>query len=196
LVPRPDSETLIEAVLQQFPDTTKEFSILDLGTGSGCLLLALLSDFPNAKGTGVDMSDAALEIARRNAEALELEPRAVFVKGDWADNIEARFDIIISNPPYIPTREIQNLAADVAEYEPVSALDGGVDGLDSYRMIFAQLPGVLAEGAYVFFETGIGQAPSVAAMAQESGLQVIDIKTDLLGIERCVVGSIKFSYDD
>ncbi|MBT5034511.1 MAG: peptide chain release factor N(5)-glutamine methyltransferase, partial [Rhodospirillaceae bacterium] len=195
LVPRPDSETLIEAVLEQIPDTTKALSILDLGTGSGCLLLALLSEFPNAKGVGVDLSDGALHIAGQNAEALGLDQRATFVKGDWTSDLKDRYDVVITNPPYIPSDEIQHLAADVASHEPVSALDGGVDGLDSYRMIIAHLPGVLAEGASVFLETGVGQAPSVAAMIQESRLQVVDIKKDLSGTERCVVGAEKIPDD-
>lgn len=191
LVPRPDSETLIEAVLEQFSEKTKSLSILDLGTGSGCLLLTLLSEFSAATGTGVDMSDAALEVAGQNAAALGLGHRATFVKGDWAANLKDKFDIVISNPPYIPKDEIPHLAADVARYEPITALDGGSDGLDSYRTIVAQLPRLLGEGAYVFLETGAGQAPSVAALIQQTELQVVDIKKDLSGIERCVVGAAR-----
>ena len=195
LVPRPDSETLIEAVLQHFSDTTKKRSILELGTGSGCLLLALLSEFPNANGTGVDRSDAALEVAERNAKALKLDHRASFVNGNWADAIKDQYEIVISNPPYIPSDEIQNLDADVALFEPMSALDGGADGLDSYRIIVAQIHRVMAEEAYIFLETGTGQAPAVADMIEASGMQVIDIKKDLSGIERCVVGAAKFPDD-
>ncbi len=191
LVPRPDSETLIEAVLQHFPDTTKKQSIFDLGTGSGCLLLALLSEFPNAKGTGVDRSDTALEIAARNAKSLKLDHRACFLKGNWADAIEEQFDIVITNPPYIPSDEIQTLAADVASFEPVSALDGGADGLDSYRTILAQIFKVMEKEADIFLETGAGQAPAVANMVEASGMQVVEIKKDLSGIERCVVGTIR-----
>jgi release factor glutamine methyltransferase len=195
LVPRPDSETLIEAVLQYFSKTTEQRSILDLGTGSGCLLLTLLSEFSDASGTGVDRSDAALEIAERNAKALNLDHRASFVKGNWVDGIKDQFDIIISNPPYIPSDEIQNLDADVALFEPVSALDGGADGLDSYRRIVAQIPRVMAKEAYIFLEIGVGQAPAVADMIEASGMQVVDIKKDLSGIERCVVGATNFPDD-
>ena len=188
LIPRPDSETLIEAVLEHMPDTKQNLSILDLGTGSGCLLLSLLSEFSNGRGTGVDASEAALDIAKQNAVALGLEKRATFIVSDWTRMVEGQFDIVIANPPYIPSSDIQELEVNISQYEPLSALDGGENGLDSFQKIFRQLPKALANEASVFLETGFGQALAVAKMAEDIGLQHIKIKKDLAGIERCVVG--------
>ncbi|MGY9002492.1 MAG: peptide chain release factor N(5)-glutamine methyltransferase [Rhodospirillales bacterium] len=191
LVPRPDSETLIEAVLEHIPETRRNLSILDLGTGSGCLLLSLLSKFSNAIGIGVDASEAALDIAKQNAAALGLEERATFVVSDWTEKVEDQFDIVIANPPYIPSSDIPNLEADVAQYEPLSALDGGANGLDSYRKILRQLPKVLTDDASIFLESGAGQASAVSKMVREIGFQHIETKKDLAGIERCVIGKLR-----
>jgi release factor glutamine methyltransferase len=191
LVPRPDSETLIEAVLEHIPETRRNLSILDLGTGSGCLLLSLLSKFSNAIGIGVDASEAALDIAKQNAAALGLEERATFVVSDWTEKVEEQFDIVIANPPYIPSSDIPNLEADVAQYEPLSALDGGANGLDSYRKILRQLPKVLTDDASIFLESGAGQASAVSEMVREIGFQHIETKKDLAGIERCVIGKLR-----
>lgn len=191
LVPRPDSETLIEAVLEHIPETRRNLSILDLGTGSGCLLLSLLSKFSNAIGIGVDASEAALDIAKQNAAALGLEERATFVVSDWTEKVEDQFDIVIANPPYIPSSDIPNLEADVAQYEPLSALDGGANGLDSYRKILRQLPKVLTDDASIFLESGAGQASAVSEMVREIGFQHIETKKDLAGIERCVIGKLR-----
>ena len=191
LVPRPDSETLIEAVLEHIPETRRNLSILDLGTGSGCLLLSLLSKFSNAIGIGVDASEAALDIAKQNAAALGLEERATFVVSDWTEKVEDQFDIVIANPPYIPSSDIPNLEADVAQYEPLAALDGGANGLDSYRKILRQLPKVLTDDASIFLESGAGQASAVSKMVREIGFQHIETKKDLAGIERCVIGKLR-----
>ena len=191
LVPRPDSETLIEAVLEHIPETRRNLSILDLGTGSGCLLLSLLSKFSNAIGIGVDASEAALDIAKQNAAALGLEERATFVVSDWTEKVEDQFDIVIANPPYIPSSDIPNLEADVAQYEPLSALDGGANGLESYRKILRQLPKVLMDDASIFLESGAGQASAVSEMVREIGFQHIETKKDLAGIERCVIGKLR-----
>ena len=191
LVPRPDSETLIEAVLEHIPETRRNLSILDLGTGSGCLLLSLLSKFSNAIGIGVDASEAALDIAKQNAAALGLEERATFVVSDWTEKVEDQFDIVIANPPYIPSSDIPNLEADVAQYEPLAALDGGANGLDSYRKILRQLPKVLTDDASIFLESGAGQASAVSEMVREIGFQHIETKKDLAGIERCVIGKLR-----
>jgi len=191
LVPRPDSETLIEAVLEHIPETRRNLSILDLGTGSGCLLLSLLSKFSNAIGIGVDASEAALDIAKQNAAALGLEERATFVVSDWTEKVEDQFDIVIANPPYIPSSDIPNLEADVAQYEPLSALDGGANGLNSYRKILRQLPKVLTDDASIFLESGAGQASAVSEMVREIGFQHIETKKDLAGIERCVIGKLR-----
>ena len=191
LVPRPDSETLIEAVLEHIPETRRNLSILDLGTGSGCLLLSLLSKFSNAIGIGVDASEAALDIAKQNAAALGLEERATFIVSDWTEKVEDQFDIVIANPPYIPSSDIPNLEADVAQYEPLAALDGGANGLDSYRKILRQLPKVLTDDASIFLESGAGQASAVSEMVREIGFQHIETKKDLAGIERCVIGKLR-----
>jgi release factor glutamine methyltransferase len=135
LDPRPDSEALIEAVLEHVAPRQTSLRVLDLGTGTGCLLLAVLAEFPNATGLGVDLSSACVALAGRNARRNHLESRAEFQSGDWMADIYTIFDVIICNPPYIPAGQISTLAPEVAVYEPRLALDGGVDGLDCYRRL-------------------------------------------------------------
>ncbi|MBX6322419.1 MAG: peptide chain release factor N(5)-glutamine methyltransferase [Rhodospirillaceae bacterium] len=187
LTPRPESETLVETALAQLPDRTAPFNLLDLGTGSGCLLLALLSELPQARGLGVDISAGALRIARHNARRLGLAGRAAFRKGDWARGIRARFDLVIANPPYIRTEDIGELEPEVAVHEPTLALDGGADGLGAYRAIAADLRRVLAEGGFAILEIGAGQAEAVSGILADGGLSVLGLKADLAGIPRCVV---------
>jgi len=188
LDPRPDSETLIEAVKVHFPDTQAALTILDLGTGSGCLLLTLLNEYKNARGTGVDISNEALTIARENAMKLGLQARAVFAQGVWGTDIEGAFDAVICNPPYIPSGDIAALAPEVALYEPKLALDGGKDGLDCYRAVMPQLPGLLKENGLAVFEIGMGQHTEVAALANaQEALRTAGIKEDMSGIARCVL---------
>ena len=163
LVPRPDSECIVEAALEVVPDKAAPLRILDLGTGTGCLLLALLSELPNARGVGIDISGGALDVARANAASLELGARAMFARGNWTEGIEGPFDIIISNPPYIPAGDIDALMTDVREHDPLRALDGGADGLDCYRIILKQAPALLAEGGHVVLET----APDLYAELSE-----------------------------
>ncbi len=189
LVPRPDSETLIEAALARCAAWDKSWRVADLGTGSGCLLLAFLSERPFAMGIGVDRSEEALAVAKRNAHALRLEGQAGFVCGDWAAPIAGKFDLILSNPPYIPTGDIEHLSREVRDYEPFEALDGGSDGLDCYRAIIADLPRLLAPGGAVVFEVGMGQAEDVADLCRAAGLTVESIRRDLAGVARCVVAS-------
>ena len=186
LDPRPDSETLIEAALAELPDRTRAWRILDLGTGSGCLLLALLSELPSATGLGIDASARALGVALANAARLGLAARAQFAERDWRHGIEGRFDVIVANPPYIPSGAIDALQPEVARYEPRTALDGGPDGLDAYRVILPALPRHLAEGGLAVLEVGDGQAAAVAEMAQNAGFTVT-IRRDLGARERCVV---------
>ena len=143
LIPRPDSETLIEAALAARPDRGLVRSVLDLGTGTGCLLLAALHEFTGAWGLGIDLSPAAAALAAANARALGLDRRAAFVCADWAAPVAARFDLVLSNPPYIPSGGIAGLMPEVARFEPGRALDGGIAGLDAYRTLLALLPGVL-----------------------------------------------------
>lgn len=180
LVPRPDSETLIAEALAHFrawPPAT----ILDLGTGSGALLLAALSEWPGARGLGIDRSEAALEVARGNAEALGLGGRADFQLGDWTDGLEGRFELILCNPPYIP--DGTELMPDVALHEPAGALFGGADGLDPYRRLIPEMPERLAPGGVALFEFGEGQAEALRAMAMDSGLKA-DVAADLAGRPR------------
>lgn len=188
LDPRPDSETLIAAVLTH---DSKPMTILDLGTGTGCLLLTLLAELPNATGVGVDVCNKALLVAKENAIRLELNERATFVASRWAAESEFskenRFDVVVSNPPYIPTIDIPTLAPEVAQHEPKLALDGGVDGLDCYREIMAALPNVLNEGGFAAFEIGMGQEEALAEIVAGHGFEVIEQVKDLAGITRVVI---------
>lgn len=185
LDPRPDSETLIEAVLENLPEKAV---ILDLGTGTGCLLLTLLDEQPAAQGIGVDRSEAALQVAKENARKLEIEDRAVFVQSDWFSAVQGMFDVIISNPPYIPAGEIAGLAPEVRLYDPMGALDGGADGLDPYRLIIPQLGHFLKPGGMVAFEIGKGQDSAVVAMLNQAGFDSVETRADLAGISRVVMG--------
>ena len=184
LIPRADSETLIEAALATCPAPAR---ILDLGTGTGCLLLAALSEYPAAWGLGIDRVPAATALAARNARRNRLEQRAAFVAGSWTDAIEARFDLILANPPYIPSADIPALMPEVALHEPGSALDGGADGLDAYRTIIARLPDLLAPGGAAILELGIGQSDDITALALAAGFPRPDLRHDLGGIARAII---------
>lgn len=181
LTPRPDSETLIEAVLEGQADRQATVRILDLGTGSGCLLLSLLSELPNAIGTGVDRSDAALDIARRNAARLGLADRASWRAGNWCDGLSGTFDVIVSNPPYIETAELARLDREVSVHEPRLALDGGSDGLAPYRAILPDVSRLMAARARLVFEIGAGQEGAVERIAEGSGLGLSATFRDLAG---------------
>lgn len=187
LTPRPDSETLVEAALYLIDDRSAPLRLLDLGTGTGCLLLALLYELPQATGLGVDRSAAALAVAQRNAAALALDGRARFVLGDWAHRLTDSFDLILGNPPYIPTDQIPSLMPEVARHEPALALDGGADGLDGYRALAPQVAERLAPGGLLLLEAGLGQAPAIAAILAAAGLQPFGVRCDLGGRERCVI---------
>jgi release factor glutamine methyltransferase len=190
LDPRPDSETIVEAALDFAPDRSAPLRILDLGTGSGCLLLALLSELPHAFGVGVDVSVAAARVAAENAMALGLGARSAFVVGDWGRMIAGRFDLVISNPPYIPTNDIDNLAPEVSQYEPRLALAGGADGLTAYRDILPGLPGLLTPTGVVVLEIGADQAPAVSALARTAGFRVASVRADLASRDRCLICKI------
>jgi release factor glutamine methyltransferase len=187
LVPRPESELLIEQSLKHFPDRSAHLRVLDLGTGSGCLLLSFLSERPKAQALGVDLSEDALAIAKQNAATLRLSDRARFEKSDWFEDVFGTFEVILINPPYIPQTQLGDLEPEVRAYEPVSALAGGADGLDAYRDIAAGLLGHMAAGGHAFFELGQGQAPAVAALLSQHGLKVEGTVSDLAGIPRCVI---------
>jgi release factor glutamine methyltransferase len=189
LDPRPDSEALIEAALELISDRDAALRLLDLGTGSGCLLLALLSELPNATGLGVDRDPAAVAAAVANAAALGLGRRAAFQVGDWGRGLGARFDMVVANPPYIPAGDIAGLAPEVACYEPRGALAGGADGLDAYRALAVQLDGLLTDGGSAVLEFGHGQDPQVAALLCAAGLEIRGFRRDLGGLVRCVVAA-------
>jgi release factor glutamine methyltransferase len=182
LIPRPDTETLIEEALRVVPDRNAPLRIADLGTGSGAILAAALKEFPHATGIGFESSPDAFRWAKDNAARL-IGPRADIRLMDW-DNAEGPFDLIFSNPPYIPSAEIESLAPDVARFEPGAALDGGPDGLDAYRALAELLPGLLRSGGYGLLEIGAGQASAVTALFQE--LEIVRVAPDLSGIPRCV----------
>lgn len=187
LVPRPETETLIEAALADFPDRDDALRVLDLGTGSGCLLLALLSERPRATGLGIDISDGALDIARVNAARLGLQDRAEFRGGDFArDPLDERFDVVLSNPPYIPEGDIDRLTREVARFEPRRALSGGEDGLAAYRALALRLPLLLGPRGRAYLEIGAGQADDVSMIVSTVGLRVVASRDDLAGIARCL----------
>ena len=185
LIPRPDSETLIEAAIGHF-GARSPARILDLGTGSGALLLAALSQWPQASGVGIDISPAALAVARSNADNLGLSPRADFRQGDWAEGMDGPFDLILVNPPYI-ARDVA-LSGDVL-HEPESALFAGAEGLDDYRRIAPMLPRLLARDGMAAIEIGYDQRHSVSALLADQGLSVA-VRHDLAGHDRCLVATL------
>lgn len=189
LDPRPDSETVVEAALAAVPDRGAAISILDLGAGSGCLLLALLSELPAAAGLGVDVSEEALRIARENAHALGFGDRARFVAADWGTGIAGSFDLIVANPPYVPSGEIASLAPEVALHDPQVALDGGADGLDAYRSLSIHLTRLLAPQGTIALEIGLHQADGVTAILHDAGAAVRARGYDLARRARCLVAT-------
>jgi release factor glutamine methyltransferase len=186
LIPRPDSETLIEAAQAAFPDRAVVRRVLDLGTGTGCLLLAALTEFPAAFGIGLDRRPASAALARRNALRLGLGRRSAFLAGDWGEAVRGGFDLVLCNPPYVRSGDISDLMPEVAHHEPASALDGGADGLRAYVRILADLPRLLAPGGVAALELGVGQADAVAALAMRVGLTTF-ARVDLAGMPRALV---------
>ncbi len=185
--PRPDSETGIEAALSALPDRGRAYRILDFGTGTGCLLLTLLSELPNSVGIGIDLSEGALGTARRNAAALGLGARARFAAGNWGSGLTGQWDVILANPPYIASSEIDSLEPEVARFEPRVALDGGCDGLSAYRALALAVGRLLAPAGLAVIETGAGQTQMVAAIMAEVGLALRAVRHDLSGVDRCLV---------
>lgn len=189
LDPRPDSETLIESVLARVPDKGADIRILDYGTGSGCLLLSLLHEYKNARGVGVDISEKAINVAAQNAQELGLDDRLTLINGSWDAPLQGEFDVIISNPPYIPTADLHDLRKDVTEFDPMLALDGGDDGLTPYPQILVSINQYLKKSGFFVFEHGVGQETDIANLITDSGLQTLDMTRDLSGRVRCVIGS-------
>lgn len=185
LDPRPDTETLIESVLTTLSPRPPA-TILDLGTGSGCIIITLLRAFPQAKGVAVDLSEQALDVARMNAQRLGVTDRLTLIKGSWFENVTGQFDLIVSNPPYIPRPDIESLAREVRNHDPILALAGGEDGYDAYKAIIGGLKNFAAPGAYCFLEIGINQGENVARLAEDSNLSVCRIILDIAGIPRTV----------
>lgn len=195
LVPRPDSETVIEAALALMPERHRPWRILDLGVGSGCLLLTLLREFPAAHGVGLEVSEPALEIANRNAAALDVADRVKLVLGDWrqpgwAERLGGPFDLVVSNPPYIEDGAVDGLMPEVSRFEPRLALEGGPDGLAAYRAIAAEAARLVAPGGRLLLEAGEGQAAELYRVFQSTGFTAEAPWKDLGGIDRVV--SLKY----
>ena len=190
LDPRPDSETLIEAALAVFSDCAEPRRILDLGTGSGCLLGAALKEFSAASGVGVDRLPGAALVANRNAKTLGLGRRALFIAGNWGNALaDGSFDLVLTNPPYISDSEIPRLEPEVSRFDPRAALSGGPDGLGAYRTLIPAAARVVAPAGTMIVEIGAGQADRVAAMMIAARLQVRETRRDLAGIKRCIVAT-------
>jgi release factor glutamine methyltransferase len=188
LTPRPDTECVVDAVLKATGEHER-LSILDLGVGSGAILLAILAERPNARGLGVDVSEDALAVARDNAAHLGLAGRCALLRGDWADGLsDVSFDIVTANPPYIASEVIETLEPEVRVHEPRLALDGGADGLDAYRRLAPEILRVLKPGGRFAVEIGYDQKGAVEALFQEAGAEEVSTQQDLAGLDRVVLG--------
>ncbi|MGO4388019.1 peptide chain release factor N(5)-glutamine methyltransferase [Microvirga sp. 2YAF29] len=186
LVPRPDTETVVATVLELLPDRQAPLRIVDFGTGSGCILVALLYELPQATGIGIDLSEGALRTARGNAWANGVGERSRFVASRWADALSGTFDVIVSNPPYIASSVIPTLAEEVREHDPLLALDGGQDGLEPYRILLGEAKRLLAPGGLLAVEIGYDQEEALRSLAAEKGLEILNVAHDLSGHPRCV----------
>lgn len=191
LTPRPDTETVVEFALRDFPENAP-WRILDLGIGSGAILLALLAERPAAKGLGVDVSEEALAVARDNAASLGLANRVALLRGDWTAGLEdASFDLVVSNPPYIATHVIETLEPEVRDHEPRLALEGGADGLDHYRILAPEILRVLKPGGRFAVEIGYDQKEAVEGLFKAAGAVLVETVRDLADRDRVVVGEKK-----
>lgn len=186
LDPRPDSETLIEVAVGCVADRTAPLSVLDLGTGTGCLLLAALCELPRAAGLGIDKSPAAVAVARRNADRLGLAARVRFGVGNWGQSLDGPFDLILCNPPYVKTGEFERLEPEVTRFEPRAALDGGVDGLDAYRALIPDIARLLSPRGAAVLEFGAGQGDRVAQIVAGQGFSITGVFKDLAQRDRCM----------
>ena len=189
LTPRPDTEVIVDYVLKKFPDETAPFHILDLGVGSGAIVLSILAERPRAKGLATDISDEALAVARENAANLGLANQIAFARGDWTEGLaDASFDVVVSNPPYIASEVIETLEPEVKVHEPRVALDGGADGLDAYRHLAPEILRVLKPGGLFAVEIGYDQKDAVEALFNEVGAGDVWTIKDLSTNDRVVVG--------
>lgn len=186
LIPRQDTETLVEEALKVIEP---QMEVLDLCTGSGCILLSILKNAPTVHGTGSDISKQALLVAKENARLHDLD--AEWVRGNLFDNVSGQYDVIVSNPPYIAQTELPMLMPEVLQFEPIQALDGGADGLDFYRAITAEAPQYLKENGYLFFEIGYDQGKAVQQLMQDAGFKDVTVRKDLAGNDRVVKGQIR-----
>lgn len=188
LTPRPDTETILDVVLPAFPENMA-FNVLDLGVGSGAILFAILAERPAARGFGVEASSEALAVARENAANLDLNHRCVLMKGDWTAGLgDAQFELVVSNPPYIPTNDIETLEPEVRDHEPRMALDGGADGLDAYRVLASEIMRVLKPGGLFAVEIGHDQSAPVEALFRDAGAGQVRTVKDLATRDRVVTG--------
>lgn len=186
LVPRPDTETVVETALDLVPDRQVPLRIVDFGTGSGCILTALLHELPRATGIGIDRSWDAARTARSNALANGVGARSAFVVADWGRALRGRFDLIVSNPPYIASRVIASLDPEVREHDPALALDGGPDGLDAYRVLLGEAGRLLGADGLMVLEIGYDQADALKELAARRALDVLRVAHDLSGNARCI----------
>lgn len=190
LTPRPESETLVEAAIDYFRGRPAPGRILDLGTGSGCLLASLLSEFPDSRGLGVDLNPAAARIAAANLARLGLGDRGLAVCADWTAAAAGTFELIVCNPPYVTEAEFSGLPPEVREFEPASALLAGADGLSAFRRLLPSVPGLLAAGGLFAMEIGAGQAEHVKLLMAGEKFTDMEIRRDLAGIERCILATV------
>lgn len=193
LSPRPDTEVLVESAISLIKEH-KLHNVLDLGTGSGCILCSILGDCPQIKGVGIDKSLHALKIAKQNAINIGVDKQINWVNANWfASDFSCKFsdmpkfDIIVSNPPYIPTQDILQLEPEVKNHDPIQALDGGDDGLDSYKQILALSDGLLVNDGWLLFEAGINQSQDIVLLAKTYNFECLHIVRDIAGIERCII---------
>jgi release factor glutamine methyltransferase len=186
LVPRPETETLVEQAMREFPDRTAPIAAIDFGTGTGCIPLAFLSEFPNARATGVEASPIAIAYARRNKATLAAGARFDLIESDWTHTPAGRFDVVFANPPYLAQCELADAAAELRA-EPEAALVSGSDGLEAYRVLIPLICTLTAPSGRVFLEIGLDQAGPVSAILSAAGLETIRIAPDLSGTPRCMV---------
>ncbi len=189
LTPRPETELIIEQVLAHYPDRSSPLRIIDIGTGTGCILLSLLSEYKNATGVGLDISPSALAIAKLNSVHFTLAHRAEFLLSKEYNVGGKLFDVVVSNPPYIQSTEIKELSRDIREYEPITALDGGPDGLSCYREIIPTMRAIMHPHSKVFLEIGHTQAGPVSQLLRQEGLSRIAVVSDLADLPRCITAS-------